>query len=253
MSQRIFNFSRRPGRAARAGAARGAGARSGTSTTPASASSSTATAAARSRSVIAADRGRLPRARRHPRRLYKVLFLSGGASTPVLHAAGEPAAGRRASPTTSITGAWSQKAIAEAKLLRHACTSRRRRRPPTTTTSRARRRSTGRSGRSTRTSPRTTRSSARSGRTEPTPPPGAWLACDASSDIFSRPIDVTRYGAGLRRRAEEPRPGGRHARDHAARISCERAGARAADHAALPHARQAGLALQHAADASAST
>jgi phosphoserine aminotransferase len=31
-------------------------------------------------------------------------------------------------------------------------------------------------------------------RTEPTPPPGAWLACDASSDIFSKPIDVTKYG-----------------------------------------------------------
>jgi phosphoserine aminotransferase len=26
------------------------------------------------------------------------------------------------------------------------------------------------------------------------PPPGVWLACDASSDIFSKPIDVTRYG-----------------------------------------------------------
>jgi len=31
-------------------------------------------------------------------------------------------------------------------------------------------------------------------RTEPTPPPGAWLACDASSDLFSRPIDVAKYG-----------------------------------------------------------
>jgi phosphoserine aminotransferase len=29
---------------------------------------------------------------------------------------------------------------------------------------------------------------------EPTPPAGVWLACDASSDIFSRPIDVSRYG-----------------------------------------------------------
>ncbi|MEM8757467.1 MAG: 3-phosphoserine/phosphohydroxythreonine transaminase [Planctomycetota bacterium] len=29
----------------------------------------------------------------------------------------------------------------------------------------------------------------------PPPPPGdAWFVCDASSDIFSRPIDVTRYG-----------------------------------------------------------
>jgi phosphoserine aminotransferase len=31
-------------------------------------------------------------------------------------------------------------------------------------------------------------------RGEPAPPPGVWLACDASSDIFSKPIDVTRYG-----------------------------------------------------------
>lgn len=31
-------------------------------------------------------------------------------------------------------------------------------------------------------------------REEPTPPEGAWLACDASSDVFSRPLDVTRYG-----------------------------------------------------------
>jgi phosphoserine aminotransferase len=31
-------------------------------------------------------------------------------------------------------------------------------------------------------------------RSEPTPPAGVWLACDASSDIFSKPIDVTRYG-----------------------------------------------------------
>ncbi len=29
---------------------------------------------------------------------------------------------------------------------------------------------------------------------EPTPPAGAWLACDTSSDLFSRPIDLDRYG-----------------------------------------------------------
>ena len=34
---------------------------------------------------------------------------------------------------------------------------------------------------------------------------GAPLVGDASSDIFSRPIDVSRYGADLRGRAEEPR------------------------------------------------
>ena len=30
--------------------------------------------------------------------------------------------------------------------------------------------------------------------TEPTPPGGAFLACDASSDILSRPLDVSKYG-----------------------------------------------------------
>lgn len=30
--------------------------------------------------------------------------------------------------------------------------------------------------------------------TEPTPPDGAFLVCDASSNIFSKPIDVTKYG-----------------------------------------------------------
>jgi phosphoserine aminotransferase len=29
---------------------------------------------------------------------------------------------------------------------------------------------------------------------EPTPPAGAWLACDASSDVFSKPLDAGRYG-----------------------------------------------------------
>jgi len=29
---------------------------------------------------------------------------------------------------------------------------------------------------------------------EPTPPGDAWLICDASSDIFCRPIDISRYG-----------------------------------------------------------
>lgn len=31
-------------------------------------------------------------------------------------------------------------------------------------------------------------------KTEPTPPDATWLVCDASSDIFSRPIDVSRCG-----------------------------------------------------------
>ncbi len=31
-------------------------------------------------------------------------------------------------------------------------------------------------------------------REEPVPPDGSWLACDACSDVFSRPIDIRRYG-----------------------------------------------------------
>ena len=31
-------------------------------------------------------------------------------------------------------------------------------------------------------------------KTEPTPPDSAFLACDASSDVFSRPLDVSKYG-----------------------------------------------------------
>lgn len=29
---------------------------------------------------------------------------------------------------------------------------------------------------------------------DPVPPGDAWLACDASSDVFSRPLDIARYG-----------------------------------------------------------
>ena len=34
---------------------------------------------------------------------------------------------------------------------------------------------------------------------------GVPLVADTSSDMFSRPIDVGKFGADLRRRAEEPR------------------------------------------------
>ena len=68
----------------------------------------------------------------------------------------------------------------------------------------------------TSTSPRTRRSTASSGRHEPQAG-SVPLVCDASSDIFSRPIDVSRYAPDLRRRAEEPRALGRHARDPARR------------------------------------
>ena len=52
-----------------------------------------------------------------------------------------------------------------------------------------------------------------------TPPDtgGVPLVADASSDIFSRPIDVGRFGLDLRRRTEEPRSVRRHAGDHSGR------------------------------------
>ena len=40
------------------------------------------------------------------------------------------------------------------------------------------------------------------------------LVADTSSDMFSRPIDVSKYGLDLRWRAEEPRAVGGHARHH---------------------------------------
>ena len=61
------------------------------------------------------------------------------------------------------------------------------------------------------TSPRTTRSTARSGPWRPRRPPGVPLVCDASSDALSRPLDAARLRGALRRRAEEPGAGRRHA------------------------------------------
>ena len=109
------------------------------------------------------------------------------------------------------TGVWSGKAIEEARRVGNvhvACTreaddfasvaddAARGRRRRATSTTRATRRSTARSGRRRRDAP-------------------APLVCDASSDIFSRPLPLAEPRPDLRRRAEEPRPVGHLARDRA--------------------------------------
>ena len=72
------------------------------------------------------------------------------------------------------------------------------------------------------------------------------LVCDASSDIFSRPIDVPEVRPHLRRRAEEPRPVGRDAGDHAQGAAGALAEV-APDDAELRHPRRERVDVQHAA------
>ena len=79
----------------------------------------------------------------------------------------------------------------------------------------------------------------------------ATLVADTSSHMFSRPIDVDKIRADLRRRAEEHRAGGRDARDRPRRPGEEgrqRPGLRQpAGDAAVRHAHPGEVALQHAA------
>jgi phosphoserine aminotransferase len=123
---------------------------------------------------------------------YGVLFLSGGASSQffMLPANLLPDG---ATADYVVTGAWSEKAVAEAKRygrVHEAATS------AATNHDRIPRTS------ELRWSERPVYAHFTSNNTifgtqwtsEPTPPSGAWLACDASSDVFSRPFDVTRYG-----------------------------------------------------------
>jgi phosphoserine aminotransferase len=123
---------------------------------------------------------------------YAVLFLSGGASTQffMLPANLLPEGG---TADYLVTGAWSEKAVAEAKRygqVHEAASS------AATNHDRI-----PRAG-EMRWSERPAYAHFTSNNTifgtqwasEPTPPPGVWLACDASSDVFSRPFDVTRYG-----------------------------------------------------------
>ena len=123
---------------------------------------------------------------------YRLLFLQGGASTQFAMLAANflPADG---TADYLKTGSWSEKAIAEAEAygrVHVACSSEQ-----------------GRYAyvpgpEETHFSERPAYVHYTSNNTivgtqfaEPPPiPEGSWLACDASSDIFSRPIDVARYG-----------------------------------------------------------
>ena len=72
------------------------------------------------------------------------------------------------------------------------------------------------------------------------------LVADMSSHILSRPLDVSRFGADLRRRAEEHRPGRPDDRDRARRPARPRATGHAVD-VRLRRRRRRRLDAQHAA------
>jgi phosphoserine aminotransferase len=121
---------------------------------------------------------------------YAVLFLQGGASTQFCTV---PMNFLTADSTADYanTGSWSQKAIKEAKRFGnvHECCS-----------SEPANFNYIPSDVSYSASPRFVHFTSNNTifgtqyREEPTPPAGAFLVCDASSDIFSRTIDVTKYG-----------------------------------------------------------
>ena len=120
---------------------------------------------------------------------YDVLFLQGGASSqffmvPMNFLPQGPDG--RLSRDRRLVG----KGGGRGQAIRHG--SRRLRPAKTATTATSPKRRTTVASRPTCISRRTTRSSAPV-REEPTVPEGALLFCDASSDIFSRPIDVPRY------------------------------------------------------------
>jgi len=123
---------------------------------------------------------------------YLVLFLAGGASTQFFMLPANLLPEERTADYL-VTGAWSEKAVAEAKRYGgvHEAAS---------TKEANHDRIPGE--REIAWSERPVYAHFTSNntifgtqwQTEPVPPAGAWLACDASSDVFSRPIDVTRYG-----------------------------------------------------------
>ena len=134
---------------------------------------------------------------------YHVLFLQGGASLQFSMVPMNllPPGG---SADYIVTGSWSQKAVKEAKRVgggEDCRVDRSRELRAHAETERADARPRRRLRRTTRP---TTRFSAPSGTTLPDVG-SVPLVADTSSDMFSRPIDVSKYGAHLRRRAEEPR------------------------------------------------
>lgn len=123
---------------------------------------------------------------------YRVLFLQGGASTQFYMV---PAHFLAADATADYvdTGSWSKKAIAEARLYGnvHVAASSKGddyRCVPAPEELRWSERPVYAHFTSNNTIAGT------EWRAEPVPPEGAFLACDASSDLFTRPIDVSRYG-----------------------------------------------------------
>jgi len=123
---------------------------------------------------------------------YDVLFLQGGASTqffmvPMSFLAPE------ATADYLVTGSWSKKALAEAKRFG---------KPHVAASSEDENFSYIPAADAIRWSERPVYAHFTSNntifgtqwRSEPTPPAGVPLVCDASSDIFSRPIDIAKYG-----------------------------------------------------------
>ena len=149
---------------------------------------------------------------------YKVLFLQGGASLQFSMVPMNllPAGG---SADYVVTGAWSQKAVKEAKRVggvKIAGDHRGRELHARAEAGRA----DARSGRRLRAHTRpTTRSSAPSSATLPDTG-SVPLVADTSSDIFSAPDRRREVRADLRRRAEEPRAGRRDAGRSSARTCC---------------------------------
>ena len=126
---------------------------------------------------------------------YRVLFLQGGASTQFFMV---PMNLMQSGDTADylITGSWSKKAVAQAK--RYGETH-------VAATSEDRNFCYIPSDIDYSSRPRYVHFTSNNtifgtqwpdgqGPDEPQPPADAWLICDASSDIFSRPIDVRRYG-----------------------------------------------------------
>jgi phosphoserine aminotransferase len=123
---------------------------------------------------------------------YAILLLQGGASTQffMLPANLLPEDG---TADYLVTGSWSQKAFAEAQRYGRAHVA---------ASSEDRRHSYIPGPEVTRYSEAPSYVHFTSNNTifgtqwprEPDAPEGIWLACDASSDVFSRPFDVTRYG-----------------------------------------------------------
>jgi phosphoserine aminotransferase len=121
---------------------------------------------------------------------YEILFLTGGASTQFFMVPMNFLT-KDATADYLVTGAWSKKAVADAKRfgkVHVACTS---------------------EDKNFSYIPRDANYSASPTyahftsnntifgtqfKSDPTPPSGVPLICDASSDIFSRPIDVSKYG-----------------------------------------------------------